>query len=252
MDKILVLDSINAGYNNKTILRNINLTVKYDDFIGVIGPNGGGKTTLLKVILKLLKPFSGKINYYENGTTVKLMNIGYLPQVNPLDKVFPIAINEVVLSGLMGQKQIFHKFTKEEKEKADEVMNLVGIMDLKNKNAGEVSGGQLQKALLSRAIISSPKLLILDEPSTYVDSSFEHDLYQILLELNKRMAIIIVSHDIGTISTYIKSIACVNQGLHYHASNTISEKTLKTYGCPIDLITHGDIPHRVLPKHPNS
>jgi zinc transport system ATP-binding protein len=114
---------------------------------------------------------------------------------------------------------------------------------------GELSGGQMQKVLLARAIVASPRLLILDEPNTFVDNKFEGELYEILVQLNKDMGIIIVSHDIGTISTYIKTIACVNRGLHYHKSNQISEEQLASYNCPIKLITHGEVPHTVLKKH---
>lgn len=249
MSKILELSSIDAGYNGKKVLRGVNLEVSENDFIGVIGPNGGGKTTLMKLIIGLLKPQKGKIHYYKNDKTCKRLSIGYLPQSNPTDKIFPITVHELVVSGLMREKGLFGNYRKKDKDLATETMEMMGISNLIKKNAGEISGGQLQRALLARAIISNPQLLILDEPSTYVDNVFEHDLYRILQKLNERMAIIMVSHDIGTISSYIKTIACVNGALHYHQSNEISEKMLATYGCPIDLITHGEVPHRVLPKH---
>lgn len=250
MEKLLKLDKIYAGYEHLTILKDINLEVKERDFIGIIGPNGGGKTTLLKVILGLIKPFSGKLDYYfpgefKDSTTF----IGYLPQQVSFDKKFPISVGEVVLSGLIS---IGRKSTKSNSELnilLDKILNKLGMNDYKNSPIGELSGGQIQRVFLGRAIISQPALLILDEPDSFVDNRFEHELYEILRQLNETMAIMLVSHDIGTVSSYIKTIACVNQSLHYHPSNSISSAQLKVYNCPIDIITHGPVPHRVLHEH---
>jgi len=143
----------------------------------------------------------------------------------------------------------YRRYTSDDKQQANELIERTGLSEFQNSNIGEISGGQMQRALLCRAIISSPKVLILDEPVTYVDSNFENELYQILDELNKRMAIIMVSHDLGMISSHVKTIACVNKNLHYHDSNMITTEQLNSYGCPIDLITHGKVPHRVLPNH---
>ena len=128
-------------------------------------------------------------------------------------------------------------------------MERTGIEHLRKKVIGELSGGQMQRAFLSRALISKPKLLILDEPNTYVDNKFEGELYELLTKLNEQMAIVIVTHDLGTVSQYVKSIACVNRGLHLHPSNIISQEQLDNYNCPIQLITHGHIPHTVLENH---
>ncbi|MDQ2179469.1 metal ABC transporter ATP-binding protein [Marinifilum sp. D714] len=242
MNKLLELKSINAAYDDKLVLKDVDLVVNQNDFVGIIGPNGGGKTTLLKVILGILKPVSGEMHV--NGST-----IGYLPQINQIDKKFPISVQDVVLSGLMGVKKLFGKYSPENRKRANELMDQMGILHLKKKNIGELSGGQLQRVFLCRAIISDPQLLILDEPDTYVDSNFEGELYDILDQLNDHIAIIIVSHDVGTICSHVKTIACVNQTLCYHDSNIISQEQLKAYNCPIDLITHGEVPHRVLKHH---
>lgn len=242
MSKLLELKSINAAYDDKLVLKDVDLVVKQNDFVGIIGPNGGGKTTLLKVILGILKPVSGEVNV--NGST-----IGYLPQINQVDKKFPISVRDVVLSGLMGVKKLLGRYSSENRNRANELMEQMGILHLKNKNIGELSGGQLQRVFLCRAIIADPQLLILDEPDTYVDSNFEVELYDILDKLNDHMAIIIVSHDVGTICSHVKTIACVNQTLCYHDSNIISQEQLAAYNCPIDLVTHGEVPHRVLKKH---
>jgi zinc transport system ATP-binding protein len=247
--KILELDSVAAGYNGKVVIRDVDMEVYDDDFIGVIGPNGGGKTTLLKVILGILKPLAGKVRYYSLQDKGNMKRIGYLPQLNMIDRKFPISAMEVVLSGLMPKKGLLKKYSRKDKQLASQMMDQMGISHLKHKAIGELSGGQMQRVYLCRAIISSPKLLILDEPNTFVDNKFEGELYEHLRELNKQMAIILVSHDIGTITPYVKTIACVNLEFHYHRSNVISEKQLAAYNFPIQLITHGDLPHTVLKKH---
>lgn len=250
METLIKLENINAGYDQKTILRDINLEVQKQDFIGIIGPNGGGKTTLLKIILGLLNPFSGKVHYYFPGEFKNSRTfIGYLPQQINFDKKFPISVGEVILSGLISSGKKSDKSSLERKRKLDEILDKLGMASYKNSVVGELSGGQMQRVFLGRAIISQPGLLILDEPATYVDNQFENELYQILTELNKTMAIMLVSHDVGTISSYIKTIACVNQDLHYHPSNEINSEQLKVYNCPIDIITHGTVPHRVLHDH---
>lgn len=246
MSELIELKNIYARYNGETILKDVNLKIRENDFIGIIGPNGGGKTTLLRVILGLLKPFKGEVVVHNKN---KQPFFGYLPQYNNFDTNFPINLTEVILSGLMSEKRLYKRYTSEDISKADELMKRTGIWDYRKSNIGEISGGQMQRALLCRAIISSPRILILDEPITYVDSNFENELYQILDELNKEMAIVMVSHDIGMISSNVKSIACINRELHYHDSNKITVEQLNSYGCPIDLITHGSVPHRVLPKH---
>lgn len=242
---LIELKNIQAGYNGDIIVKNASFEIRQNDFIGIIGPNGGGKTTLVKVILGLLKPRSGEIKFHFNPNEL----IGYLPQVHIIDRKFPISVRDVVLSGNMNRNRMISRFSKDEKAKADYQMEKMGIAGLKRKPIGELSGGQMQRVFLCRAILSSPKLLILDEPNNNVDNKFESDLYETLRSLNESMAIMIVSHDVGIISTYIKSIICVNRDVHYHDSNIIDENQLRAYNCPIQLITHGEVPHTVLKTH---
>ncbi len=241
---LLSLKNIDAGYNNKVVVKNASIDIHPLDFIGIIGPNGGGKTTLLKVMLGLLKPFSGSIE-----KNPEMGQPGYLPQYTKIDANFPVTVLEIVLSGLIRKGNVFGKYSKKDKLKAKQLIEQSGLSDKSSSPVGALSGGQIQKTLLCRALISDPQLLFLDEPNTYVDSSFEGELYRMLKELNKKMAIVMVSHDVGTISSTIKTIACVNQSLHYHPSNHISQEQLQAYNCPIDLITHGKVPHRVLGEH---
>lgn len=246
MAEILELRDVSAGYEGDMVLKDINFAIGDLDFIGVIGPNGGGKTTLVKLILGLIKPMQGNIVFFDPG---ERNLIGYLPQVSQTDKKFPITVLEVVLSGLMSIKQGFRAYSRSDRSTAVEILGLMGIGHLQKKSIGELSGGQMQRVYLGRAIVANPKLLILDEPNTFVDNKFEHDLYELLGELNKKMAILMVSHDVGTITSYVKTIACVNRNLHYHPSNIITQSQLAAYNCPIQLITHGEVPHTVLGEH---
>jgi len=243
---LIRLKAVKAGYESEPVLTDVDFEIYRNDFIGIIGPNGGGKTTLLKVILGLLKPFNGSVEYFLSQRT---KSIGYLPQFNQVDKQFPITVLDIVLSGLMVKHKFIAQYTKKDKRRAENMLDKMGILHLKNKPIGDLSGGQMQRVFLSRAIISSPEVLLLDEPNTYVDNKFEGELYEILRELNKKMNILLVTHDLGTITYYVKNIACVNQELHYHKSNVITEKQLSAYNCPIQLITHGEVPHTVLRKH---
>ncbi|MDA3880215.1 MAG: ABC transporter ATP-binding protein [Prolixibacteraceae bacterium] len=248
MQKLIEIKNLTVKYGNNVALKDADLSIFQSDFIGVIGPNGGGKTTLLKAILGLIQPTSGNVIFSEELKD-KGGDIGYLPQVNKFDQRFPITVKEVILSGLARRSRWAKPYSKKDNNKLEQLIGELGIEKLVSKPIGELSGGQMQRVFLGRALISNPKLLILDEPDTYVDNKFEHELYEMLLSLNKRMAIMLVSHDVGTITTYVKGIACVNTTLHYHPSNVISPEQLKAYNCPIQIITHGEVPHTVLGSH---
>ncbi|WP_340112167.1 metal ABC transporter ATP-binding protein [Maribellus mangrovi] len=246
MEKLLKIEDLTFGYDKQPVLENVNLEVFEKDFLGVIGPNGGGKTTLLKLILGLVKPNKGKVTFGSDLQGRK-KSIGYLPQVRHIDRKFPITVMDVVFSGAIMHDR--RRSKAEIKAAAVQLLHDMGLLELKGKAVGELSGGQMQRVFLCRALISDPKLLILDEPDTFVDNRFEGELYEKLLQLNKEIAIILVSHDVGTISSHVKTIACVNKNLHYHPSNQISEEQLAEYNCPIQVITHGEIPHTVLKHH---
>jgi zinc transport system ATP-binding protein len=247
MGSLFDIRSLSAGYESNIVLKDIDFSVRESDFIGVIGPNGGGKTTLLKVILGLIKPVNGTINFNEG--LLKRNKIGYLPQMSAGDNSFPVTVMDVVLSGLMIHKSVMARIKAEDWKKADNVIGELGLSEIRRSPLNELSGGQLQRVFLGRAIIGSPALLLLDEPDNFVDATFENDFYQKLHDLNERMAILMVSHDVGTISSHVKSFACVNRKLHYHPSPEITNEQLSSYDCPIQLVSHGRIPHTVLEKH---
>ena len=250
MNKLLEVKYLTVEYGTKTVLKNISFSLWEKDFLGVIGPNGGGKTTLIKAILGLLNPSEGDIVFYDNGQPVDALKIGYLPQINQIDRNFPISVFEVVASGLIAEKKGWRKYSNEQQQRINMTLDSMGISEKAKCPVGELSGGELQRVLLGRAIVSRPQILILDEPNTYVDKLFETRLYQLLEEINEDTAIILVSHDTGTILPLVKNIACVNETLYYHTGNDLNEEWLgEAYHCPIELIGHGDFPHRVLKKH---
>ena len=244
---LISLKDVSVGYDDRQkVLDHVNLDILPNDFIGVIGPNGGGKTTLVKTILKAL-PYSGEVQYSPVIGSDGYRAIGYLPQVSDIDKSFPISVCEVVLSGLQARKRLFGRYSAADKAKALQLLDLCGIESIARRPIGELSGGQLQRTLLCRALISDPKVLILDEPANFVDNKFEKELYAILRQLNDRMAIIMVSHDLGT--SHVKSIVCVNRHVHRHNSNVITPEQLHNYDCPIQIVSHGTVPHTVLEEH---
>jgi len=247
MEPLIKIENLSVGYDKVPVLHNVNLEVYERDFLGVIGPNGGGKTTLLKTILGLLNPMKGKI-IFRKDINKRKKPIGYLPQVKHMDRNFPITVYEVVRSGSI-MKNPRQVTSSEINQKVEQLLLEMGISNIRNKAIGDLSGGQMQRVFLCRALLSDPKILILDEPDTFVDNRFEGELYEKLKQLNKEMAILLVSHDVGTISSYVKTIACVNGDLHYHPDNVISQSQLDGYNCPIKIISHGDVPHTVLKSH---
>ncbi len=247
MSTLFRIESVSAGYEEKIVLRDVTMSVEENDFIGIIGPNGGGKTTLLKVILGLLKPLSGRVDYSPGNLVMN--QIGYMPQVALGDTLFPVTVEDVVLSGLMHGRGATARMGRGERRRVAEVMDQLGLTPLAHQALNELSGGQLQRVYLARAVSGSPRLLLLDEPATFVDASFEADFYDKLKELNSRMTIMMVSHDVGMVSAWVKSFACVNERLFYHPQSKITQDDLRLYGCPIQLVTHGEVPHVVLHKH---
>jgi zinc transport system ATP-binding protein len=247
MAYLFEMRSLSASYGLNTVLQDIDFKVNENDFIGVIGPNGGGKTTLLKIILGLLKPAKGDLIF--NTELLDGNRIGYLPQMSTGDINYPVTVNDIILSGLMIRKGLISRMSAADRIKASTVIDELGLTGMAKSTLNELSGGQMQRVFLGRAIIGDPKLLLLDEPGNFVDATFENDFYEKLKDLNNRMAILMVSHDVGTISAHIKSFACVNRSLHYHHSHEITNEDLLAYGCPIQLVTHGDIPHTVLKTH---
>lgn len=223
--KIIEAKNINYSYNKQTnALANVSFEVNKRDFISLIGPNGGGKSTLLKIILGLIKPDKGDIVVFNKDPKEVRDMVGYVPQYSQIDLNYPITVWEVILSGLLGRKKIWQTFNKLDKKKAYEALKAMNLVNLKDRVIGELSGGQRQRVFLARALIREPKLLLLDEPTNNVDKQSGDDLYKLLGVLNKAISIIIVSHDISAVSKYVNKVFCLNKNIVCNQADKITGK----------------------------
>jgi zinc transport system ATP-binding protein len=210
-NSLIKLENVSMFWDRRKILNDVNLSIYKNDFVAITGPNGGGKTTLLRIILKLLQPSSGTVSYFDKGQVVEDLHIGYLPQKNMIDSRFPISVREVVSSGLLSNKQL----SRQEKDaKIADVIDLIGLEQLVNQPIGELSGGQLQRTLLGRAIISNPKILVLDEPLSYIDKKFEPQFYEIIKTVSDNTTIILVTHELSTIDRMANRHFIVDRNVH--------------------------------------
>lgn len=247
---IVQLENVWVYYDGIPALEKVNLSIAELDFLGIIGPNGSGKTTLLKVILGLIKPSRGTVRILGNTPQKARKFIGYVPQSAQYDRSFPVSVHDVVLMGRLTKRRSFRRYTEEDRKIAADALKRVEMFDLKDKPIGKLSGGQQQRVFVARALAARPKLLILDEPTASIDNKAGIELYELLKQLNNEITIVMVSHDISVISTYVKQIACMNRTLFYHPSTEITAKILEEgYQCPVELIAHGFVPHRVLKSH---
>ena len=249
-EEVIKLEDVWVRRDGTPILEGINLSVETGDFLGIIGPNGGGKTTLLKVILGLLKPNQGRVLVLGKTPEKNRTMIGYLSQKALFDYDFPISVWEVVMMGRYSQAGLFRRYTSADKNVVEEALKTVGMLEYKDRQIGKLSGGQQQRVFIARALTTRPKLLLLDEPTESVDPTLQTEFYELLDKLRKQMAIVMVSHDVSAISIYVDKIACLNRRLFYHGPKEITAEVLEaTYKCPVQMIAHGTIPHRVLKEH---
>lgn len=249
MNQVITLNHVWAGYGSTPVIEDINLIVNELDFIGIIGPNGGGKTTLLKVLLGLISPMQGEVKILDRSVKVGRRSIGYVPQWLEFDRDFPIQVEDVVRMGRLGKRRLLQRYNAKDRAIVTHSLEQVGILNLRSRPIGKLSGGERQRVYIARALASEPQILLLDEPTANVDTKIQKSIYELLKELNKNITILMISHDLGAISTYVKTVGCLNHHLSYHNDKQItSEMIEQTYQCPVDLIAHG-LPHRVLPSH---
>jgi len=250
MKKAIHINDLSVYYGQTPAIAGVCLDVDDGEYLGIIGPNGGGKSTLLKAILGLVPKMSGSIQLYGERLKENNYRVGYVPQFSLFDKRFPITVFEVVLTGMLNKGlSPFFKFTQKNKSEVYTLLEKVGILNLSDRQIAELSGGEFQKMLIARALAMNPKLLLLDEPTASVDASSRDQIYKLLAELNKHMTIILVTHDLLAISSQVRKLACLNGHMIYHGEPELNENIVSNlYGCPVDLIAHG-IPHRVLKEH---
>ncbi len=247
---IVELRNVSVRYGDVPALEDINLTVLPHDFLGIIGPNGGGKSTLLRVILGLVSPDSGVIKVMGESPERSRRFVGYVAQRPAFDRDFPASVWDVVLMGRCGLKGLFNRYDGADAAAAADALVKVGMQDMRDRQIGRLSGGEQQRVFIARALAAEPKLLLLDEPLSSVDPSVQTGLYELLADLRRSLTVVIVSHDIGAVSVHVDSIACLNRRLFHHGSSELSADVLEaTYQCPVQLIAHGQVPHRVLKDH---
>lgn len=245
----LHIEGLTVRYGQNTALSNVCMDVEEGAFLGIIGPNGGGKTTLIKAILGLVPRESGTISVFgrEKGAGSVM---GYVPQFSAVDRGFPISVNEVVMTAfLKGPLHPFFRYSPTHRKKAEEYLKRVGIPELKDRQISQLSGGEFQRMLIARALATEPKILLLDEPTASVDPSSRQQIFELLSELNRTVTILLVTHDMMAVASQVSTIACLNKSLVYHGEPELTDETVsRMYSCPVDLIAHG-VPHRVLGGH---
>lgn len=221
-------------YQKTEVLENVNLTIKDDDFLAIIGPNGGGKSTLLKLILGLLPLQSGTIE-----KNIENNQVGYVPQNTNLNIDFPITALEVVLMGHISSKKRLFGYSKDEISCAIESLNQVGMKDFANKKIGDLSGGQRQRVFIARALCSNPKIMLLDEPTASIDVKGQQEIYELLRELNKSICIVVVSHDLSILLNYAKNVAHINRSLVYHSLAEVQKNVTLAddHLCEVELLS---------------
>jgi zinc transport system ATP-binding protein len=237
------------SYDKTSILKDVTLTLKQGDFLAILGPNGGGKTTLLRLLLGLLKPDRGEIKVLGESPHDAKYRVGYVPQNTDFNTTFPISVIDVAMMGRLSRYRIGRRYSRNDRSKVEAALKNAGIWDYRHAPIGSLSGGQRQRVFIARALATDPEILFLDEPTASVDPDFEMDLFGFLRELNRKVTIVTITHDVGVISRHVKSVACVNRTLIFHEEGQITPEMIDmAYHCPVDLIAHG-IPHRVLPAH---
>ncbi len=252
---IIEIKDLDFAYNGEAVLEDVNFTVRPKDFIAIIGPNGGGKSTLLKLMLGLLTPAKGTVRVDGKSPQEASPCIGYVPQNVHANHSFPITAIDVVLMGKLEPKNRWSRRSAANRREAMAALERMEMKALADKKIGMLSGGQRQRVFIARALVARPKLLLLDEPTASIDTKGQADFYRLLKELNQDMTVLVVSHDLLVVSRYVKSVACVNKKLHYHDQAEITGEMLETMdpctvdeGCPVELVAHG-LPHRVLMDH---
>lgn len=248
-EPIVEVQNLWFTYNGNTVLRDVNLTMRKGDFVAVIGPNGGGKTTLLKLLVGLLQPQRGTIRVFGRPPRDAAPRIGYVPQDIHVNKSFPISVLHTVVMGRLRGGGGWRRFSRKDRVLAQHALEQVEMWGYRKQRMGALSGGQRQRVFVARALVSEPELLFLDEPTASVDTKGQTDFYEFLKELNDTVTIVVVSHDLMVLSSYVKSVACVSREVFFHDAPEITKDMLeKAYHCPVELIAHG-VPHRVFPMH---
>jgi zinc transport system ATP-binding protein len=243
---VVEVRDVTFGYGRRPVLEAVSLDLYAHDYLAILGPNGGGKTTLLKVLLGLVKPWRGTVRWkLPHGAR----RLGYVPQFSTFEAGVPLRVEEVARMGRLGMRGMGRWYRDADREATRKALEAVRLEDRAGELAGTLSGGQVQRLLLARALAGEPEAIFLDEPMASLDADSRRVVREILLDLRQRMPVVVVTHDPAAIAGEIRHIACLNRRLTYHGDEELTPAVLEeTYGCPVELIAHG-VPHRVLPGH---
>jgi zinc transport system ATP-binding protein len=238
-EPVIALRGVSFAYGAAPVLENVDFDVARGEFLGIVGPNAGGKSTLLKLILGLLEPGAGEIRVLGRSARIASREIGYVPQYPAFARDFPVTVEQVVLTGRLGPGRLLGGYGAQDRELARWVMTQTEIADLAQRRIATLSGGQLQRVLVARALACEPQILILDEPTANIDMRVESDIFDLLRVLNQRMTILVVSHDVGFISAYVGRVACVNRTLLCHPTESIDGQVIHDlYGGDVRRVAH--------------
>ncbi len=247
--EVISVRDLSVALEGELVLDEVNLTVNELDFIGLIGPNGGGKTTLLRTLLGLITPTWGEVSVMGGSVKAGRRYISYVPQAVEFDRDFPVKVWEVALMGRLSHRGLLRRYTASDRAVVADALGKVGMLELEDRPLGELSGGQRQRVYIARALATEPKIMLLDEPMANVDPQTSSNIYELLGQLNERITILMISHDLAAISSYVKTVGCLNRRLFYHGGRQITPEMLEAgYQCPVDLIAH-EVPHRHLGEH---
>jgi len=236
---VIDIQDVSFSYGGPLVLQDVTLEVAQGEFLGLVGPNAGGKSTLLKLILGEVVPLAGSVRVFGRRPRDARPYVGYVPQYPEFSRDFPITVEQVVLTGRLGMGRIFGGYGRTDREQARRVMKETEIGDLAQRPIGFLSGGQLQRVLLARALACEPRLLLLDEPTANIDMRVENEIFDLLKLLSERMAVVVVSHDIAFISGYVHRVACLNRTLMCHETAAIDGHLINDlYGADMRMVTH--------------
>ena len=237
-DLAVDIHDLSFSYDQVPVLEHVSLQIAHGEFVGLVGPNGGGKSTLIRIILGLLQASSGTLRVLGKHPRKARRNIGYVPQYPAFERDFPITVEQLVLMGRLNG--IWGSYHAHDREIALQAMHETEVSALKGRNIGTLSGGQLQRVLVARALACEPRMLLLDEPTSNIDQRVESEIFDLLKQLNERMTVIVVSHDIAFISAYVKRVACLSGSLVCHTTDVISGDDIRDlYGEDVRQVHHG-------------
>lgn len=233
------LKGVSFSYGDMPVLQDVNLSIHDMDFVSIVGPNGGGKTTLMKLLIGLLQPQEGTVQVYGLTPQRARGRIGYMPQQSQLDAQFPVCVMDVAMMGRLGISRAIGPFTREDRAVTLDALGEVGLADLARRPFSALSGGQRQRVLIARALTCQPDILLLDEPTASLDLRVQDDLYELLGRLSEKLTVVLVSHDVGFVSKFVKTVICVNRTVHLHSSGDLSkEAIIQLYGRDVRLLHH--------------